>query len=63
VPSPLLAKQFDGTCTSSRHVNGKAVTRNFILQDEIAAAQDSFGEGPAPNKNFGSAPADRPPGI
>jgi predicted alpha-1,2-mannosidase len=48
----------------SATLNGKPFTRNFILQDQIAAGGKLvLVMGPTPNKNFGSAPADRPPGI
>ena len=48
----------------SATLNDKPFTRNFILQDEIAAGGKLIlVMGPKPNKNFGSAPADRPPAI
>jgi predicted alpha-1,2-mannosidase len=48
----------------SATLNGKPFTRNFILQDEIAAGGKLvLVMGPTPNKSFGSAPADRPPAI
>jgi predicted alpha-1,2-mannosidase len=48
----------------SATLNDKPFTRNFILHDEIAAGGKLvLVMGPTPNKNFGSALADRPPGI
>ena len=48
----------------SASLNGKPFTRSFILQDEIAAGGKLvLVMGPTPNKNFGSAAADRPPGT
>jgi predicted alpha-1,2-mannosidase len=48
----------------SATLNGKPMTRNWISQAEIAAGGKLvLIMGPTPNKNFGSAPADRPPTI
>jgi predicted alpha-1,2-mannosidase len=48
----------------SATLNGKPYTKSFISQDEIAAGGKLvLVMGPTPNKDFGSAPADRPPGI
>ena len=48
----------------SATLNGKAITRSWISQDEIAAGGTLvLTMGPTPNKAFGSAPEDRPPKI
>jgi putative alpha-1,2-mannosidase len=48
----------------SATLNGKAITRSWIKHSEITAGGKLvLTMGPAPNKDFGSAPADRPPGI
>jgi len=47
----------------SAKLNGKTITRSWISQAEIAAGGKLvLTMGAAPNKDFGSAPADRPPG-
>ena len=44
--------------------NGKPITRSWITHTEITAGGKLvLTMGPTPNKDFGSAPADRPPGI
>jgi predicted alpha-1,2-mannosidase len=44
-------------------LNGKPITRSWISQAEIAAGGKLvLTMGPTPNKDFGSAPTDRPPG-
>jgi predicted alpha-1,2-mannosidase len=46
----------------SAALNGKPITRSWITHDEIVAGGKLVLEmGPAPNKQFGSAPPDRPP--
>jgi predicted alpha-1,2-mannosidase len=46
----------------SATLNGKPITRSWISQAEIAAGGKLvLTMGPNPNKDFGSAPADRPP--
>ncbi len=46
----------------SATLNGKAITRSWISNDEITAGGKLvLTMGPTPNKDFGSAPADRPP--
>jgi len=48
----------------SATLNGNAITRSWIKHSEITAGGKLvLTMGPAPNKDFGSAPADRPPGI
>jgi putative alpha-1,2-mannosidase len=48
----------------SATLNGKPITRSWISHQEITAGgQLVLTMGPTPNKSFGSAPADRPPGI
>jgi predicted alpha-1,2-mannosidase len=48
----------------SATLNGKTITRSWISQAEIAAGGKLvLTMGPTPNKSFGTAPADRPPGI
>jgi putative alpha-1,2-mannosidase len=45
-------------------LNGKPITRSWITHEEITAGGKLvLTMGPAPNKRFGSAPMDRPPGI
>ena len=45
-------------------LNGKPYTRSWISYDDIAAGGKLvLTMGPTPNKDFGSAPADRPPKI
>ena len=45
-------------------LNGRPITRSWISHAEITAGGKLvLTMGPAPNKTFGSAPADRPPGI
>jgi predicted alpha-1,2-mannosidase len=47
----------------SATLNGQPMTRSWISQAEIAAGGKLvLTMGPMPNKSFGSAPADRPPG-
>ena len=54
----------DNMYIQSATLNGKPVTRNWISQGEIAAGGKLvLTMGPTPNKDFGSAPADRPPGT
>jgi predicted alpha-1,2-mannosidase len=46
----------------SATLNGKTMTRSWISQAEIAAGGKLvLTMGPTPNKNFGTAPTDRPP--
>ncbi|HEY2328857.1 MAG TPA: glycoside hydrolase family 92 protein, partial [Verrucomicrobiae bacterium] len=48
----------------SATLNGKTLTRSWISHDEITAGGELvLTMGPAPNKDFGSAPQDRPPGM
>ncbi len=48
----------------SATLNGKALTRSWISHDEITAGGKLvLVMGPTPNKDFGAAPQDRPPGI
>ena len=48
----------------SAMLNGKPITRSWITHEEITAGGKLvLTMGPAPNKRFGSAPMDRPPGI
>jgi predicted alpha-1,2-mannosidase len=48
----------------SATLNGQPLTRSYISHAEITAGGKLvLTMGPTPNKNFGSAPADRPPGI
>jgi predicted alpha-1,2-mannosidase len=48
----------------SAMLNGKPITRSWITHEEITAGGKLvLSMGPAPNKSFGSAPMDRPPGI
>ncbi len=48
----------------SATLNGKPITRSWISQAEIAeGGKLVLTMGPTPNKDFGSAPADRPPGT
>jgi putative alpha-1,2-mannosidase len=48
----------------SATLNGKPITRSWISHAEIAGGGKLvLTMGPTPNKTFGSAPADRPPGI
>jgi predicted alpha-1,2-mannosidase len=48
----------------SAALNGQPITRSWISNDEITAGGKLvLTMGPTPNKSFGSAPADRPPGI
>lgn|ERR1022692_628233 len=48
----------------SAMLNGKPITRSWITHEEITAGGKLvLAMGPAPNKRFGSAPMDRPPGI
>ena len=48
----------------SATLNGKLITRSWITHQEITAGGKLvLRMGPTPNKSFGSAPADRPPGI
>ena len=48
----------------SATLNGKPMTRSWITHQEITAGGKLvLTMGPTPNKSFGSAPADRPPGI
>jgi predicted alpha-1,2-mannosidase len=48
----------------SATLNGRPITRSWISNDEITAGgRLVLTMGPLPNKNFGSAPEDRPPGI
>jgi len=48
----------------SATLNGKPYTRSWISYDDIAAGGKLvLTMGPTPNNNFGSAEADRPPGI
>jgi predicted alpha-1,2-mannosidase len=52
----------DNPYIQSATLNGKPISRSWISQAEIAAGGKLvLTMGPAPNKNFGSAPADRPP--
>jgi putative alpha-1,2-mannosidase len=48
----------------SATLNGKPITRSWISHAEITAGGKLvLTMGPAPNTTFGTAPADRPPGI
>ena len=48
----------------SATLNGKPITRSWISHEEIVAGGKLvLTMGPTPNKNFGSAPQDRPPAI
>ena len=48
----------------SATLNGQSITRSWISHDEITAGGKLvLTMGPTPNKKFGSAPADRPPGM
>jgi predicted alpha-1,2-mannosidase len=48
----------------SATLNGKPITRSWISNEEITAGGELVLKmGPTPNKDFGSAMADRPPGI
>jgi predicted alpha-1,2-mannosidase len=48
----------------SATLNGKPMMRSWISNDEITAGGKLvLTMGPTPNKTFGSAPADRPPGV
>jgi predicted alpha-1,2-mannosidase len=48
----------------SATLNGQSITRSWISHDEITAGgRLVLTMGPAPNKTFGSTPADRTPGI
>ncbi len=48
----------------SATLNGKPITRSWISHDEITAGGKLvLVMGPTPNKEFGSAPGDRPPRI
>jgi predicted alpha-1,2-mannosidase len=54
----------DNPYIQSATLNGKSITRSWISQAEIAAGGKLvLIMGPTPNKEFGSAAADRPPGI
>ncbi len=54
----------DNPYIESATLNGNPITRSWISQAEIVAGGKlELTMGPAPNKTFGSAPADRPPGI
>ena len=44
------------------HLNGKEFTRSWLSHQQIAAGGElHFQMGPSPNKEWGTAPADRPP--
>jgi putative alpha-1,2-mannosidase len=48
----------------SAMLNGQPITRSWISHKEIVSGGKLvLTMGPTPNKTFGSAPADRPPGI
>jgi predicted alpha-1,2-mannosidase len=48
----------------SATLNGRPITRSWISNQEIVSGGKLvLTMGPTPNKTFGSAPADRPPGI
>ena len=62
----VIAKNNSGKnpCIQSATLNGKPITRSWISHQEITdGGKLVLTMGPAPNKSFGSAPADRPPGI
>jgi predicted alpha-1,2-mannosidase len=48
----------------SATLNGQPITRSWISHEEITGGGELvLTMGPAPNKSFGSAPVDRPPGM
>ncbi|HEX3800775.1 MAG TPA: GH92 family glycosyl hydrolase [Verrucomicrobiae bacterium] len=62
----VVAKNLSDTnpYIQSASLNGKPMTRSWISQHDITdGGKLVLNMGPTPNKDFGSAPQDRPPGI